>query len=302
VIRAAAVAAVAALALAPASARADTGALDQQIQAALAEPGDPVQAGIWFGPAGGEPIYQLAQTRAMPAASVVKTAILVELFAEHAGHLDEPLGPAADVALADDKHPAMAPFSAAQRKEIRAQLLGATVRTIGAIMMGSRKASNAVYNAAASASIAALGGPADATARIRARDPAFGGVVIGRYMLAPRTPSDNTATPAALAAVLAAVATARPPGVDAATAEAMAQAMLPGKDALGAHRHKDGNLDNDPMVVVKTGFYPRAGAPPLIYVVAAALSARPTIARADAARRLDKLADALLARLRAAAR
>lgn len=272
------------------------------IQAALAAPGDPVQAAVWFG-APGEPRYQLAADRAMPAASVVKTALLIELFAAHAGHLDEPLGPAADAILADDRHPALAPFSAAQRPEVRAGLRGATVRTVGAIMMGSRKASNAVYNAAASLAIASLGGPAEATAKIRARDPRFGGVVVGRYMLAARTPSDNVATPAALAAVLAALATGQVPGLDAATASAAVQAMMQSADpALGVHRHKEGNLDSDPMVVIKTGFYLRgSGEPPLIYVVGAALAGKPTGGRDAARRRLDQLTDAVQARLRAAA-
>lgn len=281
-------------------ARGDT--LDQQVQAALAGPGDPVQAGVWFG-APGDPRYQLAADRAMPAASVVKTAVLIELFAAHAGHLDEPLGPAADAVLADDRHPALAPFSAAQRQEARAGLGGATVRTVGAIVMGSRKASSAVYNAAANLAIASLGGPAEVTAKIRARDPRFGGIVVGRYMLAARTPGDNVATPAALAAVLASIATGQVPGLDDATASAAAQAMMQSTDpALGVHRHKEGNLDSDPMIVVKTGFYLRgSGKPPLIYVVGAALAGKPTGTRDAAHRRLDKLTDAVQAQLRAAA-
>ena len=291
--------ALALVALAPTGARGDD-ALDAQVQAVLAEPGDAVQAGVWFGAPAGEPRYQLAAERALPAASVVKTALLVELFAAHAGHLDDPLG--ADAVLADDQHAAMAPFSAAQRTEIRATLAGATVRTVGAIMMGSRKASNAVYNAAANLTIAALGGPAAASAKLRARDPAFGGIAVGRYMLASRKASDNQATPAALAAVLAAIATAKLPGVDPATAEAIAQAMMQTKDPLGVHRHKEGNLDNDPMVVIRTGFYLRGnGKPPLVYVVGAALSARPTGNRDAAHRRLDKMTDAIHALLRAAA-
>ncbi|TMQ13556.1 MAG: hypothetical protein E6J90_03410 [Deltaproteobacteria bacterium] len=285
----------------PITARGD-GDLDRRVQAVLAGPGDPAQAGVWFGTPGA-PIYQLAADRAMPAASVVKTAILIELFAAHAGHLDDPLGAAADAIVADDKHAAMAPFSAAQRKEIRTALHGATVRTVGAIMMGSQKASNPVYNAAANLIIAALGGPAGTTAKIHARDPGFAGVIVGRYMLASRTAGDNEATPASLAAVLAAVATARVPGVDATTAGALAQVMMQSKDpALGVHRHKDGNLDSDPMVCIKTGFYLRRNdKPPLIYVVGASLSARPTGSRDAAHNRLDKLTDALHAALRTAA-
>jgi hypothetical protein len=125
------------LVLLPFAARADDAALDNQVASLLAEPGDRVDVGIWFGPPGA-PLYQRAADRAMPAASVVKAAILIELFAAHAGHLDEPLG--ADSMLADDKHPGVAPSSAAQRPELRFALRGATVRTVGAIMMGSKLA------------------------------------------------------------------------------------------------------------------------------------------------------------------
>jgi hypothetical protein len=291
------------LALLTVVARADDIAVDKQVQALLAEPGDAVHAGIWFGTPTGEPIYRRAADQSMPAASVVKTAVLVELFTAHVGHLDDPLGAAADAVLADDNHPAMTPFSAAQRHEVRTALRGASVRAVGAIMMGSKAASNAVYNGAASLAIAALGGPAEVTAKIRARDPAFGGVVVRRYMLAPRGANgDNDATPASLAAVLAAIAAAKVPGVDAQTAAVIAQTMMQANDpVLGAHRHKEGNLESDPMVFIKTGFYPRRnGKPPLIYVVGAALSAKPTGARDAASRRLDKMSDAVLALLSAA--
>ena len=286
------------------AARADEArdALDRKVQAIVAEPGDAVQAGIWFG-APAAPIYELAATRTMPAASVVKTAILIELYAAHAGHLDDPLGAAADAVLADDKHPAMAPFSAAGRGEIRAAFQAATARGLGAILMGSKKASNAVYNGAANLAIALLGGPADASAKIHARDAAFAGVMVRRYMLASRTVhGDNEATPASLAAVLAAVATGKVAGVDADTTAAMAQSMMQATDpALGVHRHKEGNLDNDPMTCVKTGFYVRgAGRPPLVYVVGTALPAKPSGHRADAARRLDRMTEDILAVLRAA--
>jgi hypothetical protein len=293
--------ALGALVLLPLAARAD--ALDDQVRAIVAEPGDAVKVGVWFGSPGAAPRYQLEAARALPAASVVKTAILVELFAAHAGRLDEPL--ALDAVLADDKHGAMSPFSAAQRGEIRTAFAGASARTVGAIMMGSKKASNAVYNAAANLAIATLGGPAGASAKIHARDPTFAGVEVRRYMLASRTASgDNEATPAALAAVLGAVATGKIPGADAATADAMVQAMMAGNDpALGMNRHKQGNLDSDPMTSVKTGFYlPGKGKPPLVYVVAAALSAPPSGSRKDAHARLEKITDAVLAALRAAAR
>ena len=272
-------------------ARADD-TLDNQVHAAMSG----VQAGVWFG-APGASIYELDASQPIPTASVIKAAILIELFAAHAGHLDDALG--TDAVVADDAHAAMAPFSASQRTEIRATLSGATARTIGAIMMGSHKASNAVYNAAANLAIASLGGPVELTKKIGARDPRFASIVVGRYMLAPRTPRDNVATPASLAAVLASIATANVPNVDAATVTAMIRVMMQSKATLGVRYHKDGNLENDPLVVVKTGFYVRDGKPPLIYVVAAVLTAKPTGSRDAETLRLDKMTDAVVALLSA---
>ncbi|HEV7557669.1 MAG TPA: serine hydrolase [Kofleriaceae bacterium] len=281
---------VATLCLSMSTAHADD-ALDSQVRAAMS---GPIQGGVWFG-APGASIYELGASQPLPTASVIKAAILVELFAAHAGHLDDPLG--TDAVVADDAHAAMTPFSDAQRKDIRAALTGVTTRTIGAIMMGSHKASNHVYNAAANLAIASLGGPVELTKKIGARDPRFASIVVGRYMLAPRKPTDNLATPASLAAVLSSIATANIPNVDGDTAAAMTRVMLQSKDALGVRYHKDGNLDSDPIVVVKTGFYLRTGKPPLVYVVAAAMTAKPTGTRDAETHRLDKLTDAVVALL-----
>jgi hypothetical protein len=170
-------------------------------------------------------------------------------------------------------------------------------------MMGSRKASNAVYNAAANLAVALLGGPAATSAKIAARDPAFAGVALRRYMLAPRTANgDNEATPAALAAVLGALATGHVAGVDSATVAEMSGVMMTATDpALGAHRHKEGILDNDPMTNLKTGFYAPKGKLPVIYVVATVLPAAPTGSRSTAHDRLERIAGAIQRELRSAA-
>jgi hypothetical protein len=288
--------------LAPLAARADE-PLEQRVHAIVAAAGDDVQVGLWFGSPGAAPRCAVEAERALPAASVVKTAILIELFAAHTGHLDEPLGAPLAALLADDVHPALAPFTAPQRAEIRAALTGASARTLGAIMMGSRKESNAVYNAAANLALALLGGPAAASAKIAARDPAFAGVAVRRYMLASRkTNGDNDATPASLAAVLGALASGRVAGVDAATVAEMATVMMTATDpTLGAHRHKEGNLDNDPMTNVKTGFYAPKGKPPIVYVVATVLPAAPSGSRGAAHDRLERIAVAIQRELRTAA-
>src|SRR5262249_3259459 len=99
---------------------------------------------------------------------------------------------------------------------------------------------------------------------------------------------DNDATPAALAAVLSAVATGKQPGVE---------VMMKETTKLGEHRHKEGNLDNDPMTCVKTGFYLRKGKPPLVYVVAAALTAKPSGPRGEAHDWLERMTTEIQAAL-----
>ena len=296
-IRAVTLALLATISVATAARADDAAKLDDTVRAAIKAAGDGALASVWYGTPG-QAVYELEAGTTLPAASVIKTAILVELFAAHAGHLDVPLG--SDAVVSDDTHAAMTPFSAAQRKEIRDQLTGATVRTVGAIMMGSKKASNAVYNAAASLAIASLGGPAGCTAKIHARDPGFSGLVVARYMLAPRTPADNLATARSLAAVLEQIATGKLAKIDVVTTQAIAEVMLSRKDALGTLRHKDGNLDNDPMVVIKTGYYARDGKPPIIFAIGATRTTRPAGSRDAAAKQLDKLADAIERTLRAA--
>jgi len=266
--------------------------VDAKIKA-LAEPD--VRVGIWFGPAGGPATYELEPARSLPAASTVKTAILVELFAERHAALDEPIGAPVDAILADDKHPALAPFSAKERAELRAAFAGATPRTVARIMMASQKASNAVYNGAANLAIALLGGPAAATEKIHARWTP--GIQVARYMLASRTKNgDNEATPAALAAVLRAIASGKVPGLDDATAAAAKDAMANAKNdpALGAHLFKEGTLDSDPMTAVKTGFFFGGKNGPVVYVVALALSAPPAGSRSAAHDRLERMADGML--------
>src|SRR5262249_11559241 len=182
-----------------------------------------------------------------------------------------------------DKHPAGAPFAAKERAELRAAFAGATPRTVARIMMASQKTSNAVYNGAANVTIALLGGPAAATEKIHARWTP--GIQVARYMLASRTRNgDNEATPAALAAVLRPVAAGKLPGLDDALAAAAKDAMAKGKPdaALGAHFFKEGNLDSDPMTMVKTGFFAGGKNGPVVYVVALALSAPPSGSRGAA--------------------
>jgi hypothetical protein len=251
------------------------------------------------GPAHGSPRFAIDPEVGRPSASAIKTAYLVALFARFAADLDA-TPPGLDDALSDD-HPAMAPYSPAQRNEIRAALQGASVRTLGGVMMGSIDASNHVYNAAASASTALLGGPDALTAAIHAMDPAFAGIVARRYMLAPRdVTGDNEASAASLAAVLGRLASGTLPGVDAELSAAIRDAVVTREGAFGLQgRHflKGGSLNSDPITRVKSGWWEAPELGPIVYVVMLAQPAPDPDAHAEASERLEAAASALSAML-----
>ncbi|AGA31178.1 serine hydrolase [Singulisphaera acidiphila] len=237
------------------TARLDREKLDQDVRKILADHGGPIRAGLWIGGPVGEALYASGPTAILPTASAIKTAFLIELFARHAGTLDDS-PPGLDLILQDD-HPAVAHFTPAQRDEIREGLKGASVRRIGGVMMGSVPASNIVYNAAANVATALLGGPEGLTQAIHDRDPAFAPIMVRRYMLADRrAKGDNEATPTALAAVLQRLAARKVPGLDAATVEAIRRAVLAQDEPnLGRHFWKNGDLASDPITQVESGWY-----------------------------------------------
>ena len=242
------------------------------------------------GLAGGAPLYTEAAEAPRPAASSIKTAYLVELFAARAEALDEPL-PGAEGIVGDPQHPAVAHFDAETRAEIREHLARATARTVGRHLIRGDGVSNAVYNAAANLATAFLGGPRALTARIHERHPDFSGIEARRYMLAARNVTgDNEATAASLAAVLAAIATGTLPGVGAETHEALREVLFlaeeggettheKGSDEEGGggarlHYFKGGSLNSDPITRVLSGYTRRPGDPPgqaLVYVFMAEL-------------------------------
>lgn len=246
---------------------------------------------------GGAPLYTEAAEAPRPAASSIKTAYLVELFAERAEALDEPL-PGAEGIVGDPKHPAVAHFDAETRAEIREHLARATARTVGRHLIRGDGVSNAVYNAAANLATAFLGGPRALTARIHERHPDFSGIEARRYMLAAREATgDNEATAASLAAVLVAIATGTVPGVGEGTHEALREVLFLEEEAAEkiteetgndleeatdegeggeARRHyfKGGSLNSDPITRVLSGYIRRPGDPPgsaLVYVFMAEL-------------------------------
>jgi hypothetical protein len=233
----------------------------------LEKHGGPVKVGLWVGGASGDARFSIDGDKVFPTASAIKKAILIELFARFSNDLDQP--PPGLLDILKDAHPAIAHFTPAQRDEVRKGLAGASVRRIGGIMMGSVPASNLVYNAAANVSIAALGGPEQATRAIRARDSAFAPIAVRRYMLADRRANgDNEATPAALAAVLQRLASRQVPGLEASTTDEIRRALLAKDDPRrGRHSFKEGDLASDPLSCVRTGWFEPPGGPVVVYVV-----------------------------------
>lgn len=281
----------------PADIRLDREALDRDIRAILEAHGAPVEAGVWFGGVGEEPWYARDEHRAQGGASAVKTAYLVELFAEHAGRLDEPLG-GVDAILADAAHPAIVHFDPAVQDEIRREHAGASVRRVGQMMIRGDGVSNAVYNAAANVTTAVLGGPEGITGRIHARSPEFEGIVIRRHMLADRNaPGDNEATAASLAGVLRHIARGDLRGVDAETTEAIRAVLLAGRQWwYGRHFFKSGSLDTDPLVRVLSGYFEKRGRV-AVYAVMLEQPGPGPLPRAEAGQRLEQTARQIRAAL-----
>lgn len=282
--------------------RLDKAALDGKVKETLKSLGDGVGISVWYGGPEGEPWYAWQETASRPVASSIKTAYLVELFAAHAGKLDDPL-PGAAKLLANDAHPAWAPFSQEERVEIRKTLGQASVRRVGEIMMGKAKAPNSVYNAAANLTTAVLGGPEELTKKIHKRDPGFRGIKARRYMLAKRTEkNDNVATAEGLAAVLRRVSTGQWNGLDEETAKALREAMLTSDSGpAGKHYRKGGDLNSNPLTVVRAGWYERDGETSL-YVVVAVQPQPGNRSSSEAKQRLDDAAESLRSELLTAAR
>ena len=221
--------------------------------------------GIWVGESSGSATYEHNAQKPMPAASSIKSAILVELFAKYEGRLESSIE-ASSAVFADDDHPAFSHYSAQWREQCQQALREASVYDIGAIMIGTKDASNQVYNGAANLSMALLGGPREATGLMHARDPAFAGLTLNRYMLADRNErGDNTATPASLAEVYRLLASGKMPGLSRETIERVKSALLADAEEP-RHYFKHGALQTDPMASIRSGWYEQDDRR-LVYVV-----------------------------------
>jgi hypothetical protein len=226
----------------------------EAVRAAAEEHGEGIEISVWIGGPEGDAWFALNENVFRPAASSVKTAYLVELFAAHAGHLDEPL-PGMSEILSDPTHPAIVHFDGETQEEIRRDHAGATVRRVGEMMIRGTDVSNAVYNAAANVTTATLGGPEGITERVHGRAPDLRGVAIRRHMLADRNATgDNEVTAEFLARVFQRIMRGDFPGCDDETLDAIRDVMHvdPHPD-YGDHFFKSGSLNTDPLARIRSG-------------------------------------------------
>lgn len=227
--------------------------IDRAVQEALASGPEGTVLTVWAGFADGRELYAREADRPMPVASAIKAPILLELYASFDGEIDEALEEVEGVVNSTEE-PAFAHYRKSSRNDVCKALAGSTVDEIGRIMIGTTEAPNLVYNGAANVAIGVLGGPAAATRAMRARDPAFAGLTLNRYMLADRTErGDNTATAAALAAVHRRLATRDLPGLDRATIDRVRDVLAKGNRKRQLYS-KGGSLRSDPLTRVRAGW------------------------------------------------
>ncbi len=265
---------------------------DAEVDRQVSDYEEPVTITVWLGTDDLQPLYRHQADRWMPAASAIKTAILVELFAKY--HESLPTAPKEVSNSLEPQHPAVKHFNRTQQGLIQAGLSHQSAQDLGKIMMGSKTESNLVYNAAANVNIALLGGPEKTTELIASRYQRPIGIKLQRYMLAPRDePGDNLATAEGLATVLCHIANGNLPNVDPGTSQAVAEAIILTSrrfELTGIHQLKDGALDSDPLTRVQSGFYrPQRQGNAYIYVVMASQAAPQKYARDETGNRLNAL-------------
>jgi hypothetical protein len=222
--------------------------LDAEVQQILKDNGNQLEASVWVGGPTGDAWYQWQASVPRPTASAIKTALLVEFFAAHQGHLEEEVPEIGQRLF----RPPIVGFGARQYER---KLKEATASHIGQVMMGKIEAPNEEYNAAANLVIGALGGPEFATQKIHARDPAFAHIMVRHYMFEPADGQENEATADALARVLQRLAARKISGIDDATVTALRGAFVAVENApVGTHYFKGGEFNGDPLMVVNSGW------------------------------------------------
>ncbi len=239
----------------------------EHVVAQLENNGSDIQYSIWLGSPDGEAWHRHNADIVRPAASAIKTAILIEFFSEQINSLDMPF-PELNGILDNPLSPAIGHFDLEQQAAARSELRGLTARQLAEAMIHKEHIeTNAAYNAAANVIIEYLGGPTTLTERVRRRFPHADGLQIARYMLADRQKNaDNLLTAESLSIVLSFLAqtTTDEPMRDAARA-----VLLLEKDASrGDHFYKGGTLTSEPQVRIEAGWWDHQGVA-CVYVVIA---------------------------------
>jgi len=210
----------------------------------------------------GRIVFQHNSELELPAASSIKSHILLELFVKFAEELESTERDDIKKIVNDPKHPAIAHFSSKSKKLIAEELSSVSIQDLGSILIdyedqSGKKYSNAVYNAASNVAIALLDGPEGATAAIQNRHEAFENVNVRRYMLANRNVTgDNTATPLGLATLFHISVGKAPKGVKAKITKEVANILHSVDYKNGAKLYyKGGTLYSNPVTQVRSGQY-----------------------------------------------
>ncbi|MBT8082967.1 MAG: class A beta-lactamase-related serine hydrolase [Gammaproteobacteria bacterium] len=235
-----------------------------------------VEYSVWLGQPDGHTWYEHNADDVRPAASAIKTAILVEFLSTQLDSLDEPFD-ALEAIVDNPASPAIRHFDADQEAYVQNELRDLTARQLAQAMVHTEHTySNAAYNAAANVIIEYLGGPEALSERLQRRFPDAAGLQVARYMLADRQQNpDNLLTARSLATILRYLAQDGPTDELRTAARAI---LLYETDAnRGDHYYKGGSLRSDPQVRIESGWWDHRGAA----VVYAVIATRPSPAKSD---------------------
>ncbi len=246
--------------------RSETRTITNKLAELHASNGD-IRYSVWLGHAEGEPWYQHNADSVNPAASAIKSAILIEFFSVQMDSLDS-VFTALDNIIDNPRSPAINHFKPEQVNAARNELRGLTVRELAEAMISKKHVqSNAAYNAAANVAIQYLGGPAAVTERIHRRFPGTDQLVIARYMLADRQKNDdNLLTAESLAVVLQFLSQQHPPNDLRSAARKVL--WLESDPSRGDHFYKGGTLTSSPQVRIEAGWWDHRGAVSVYVVIA----------------------------------
>ncbi len=209
---------------------------------------------VWLGPPDGPAWYSYSDKTIMPAASAIKTAILIEFFSGKSKTLDAPFTELSAL-LDNPDSQAIAHFSPEQQLAVRTELKGLTSRQLAEAMIHKQHIeTNIAYNAAANVIMEYFGGPQALTKRMHSRFPQAQELKLARYMLADRQKNeDNLLNAHSLAVVLGELA--NPVQPDKIRSEIRTVLWLEKDDIRGDHYYKGGSLSSMPQVRIEAGWW-----------------------------------------------